>query len=446
MPVSSPRKGSILLVLFASIAMVGAIGVVGMNLMKGPVRAMAQVTKRTIAENHMIASGKLVLIMSARDGGDCDHDGMIEPIAWADAGGRPAPLNGGLLPSTIGAALQDPWGNAYGYCVWDHGSVHMDAACGTPAHRLPGANVPEKLVIAIVSSGPDKIFQTGCQPEGRGEYLLRVPGNDDVVLTYSFAEAVALSGGLWNLKPADAQTATIAKNLSVTDTGGAEQLTFNAQTKALALGDGGTGELPNIRTDYIQNLTANAPVEFLSGIKATDLDAAGKVQATEAEITTAQANAVAAIVTSSGNSGIGLKAAGTSKAIEADGLVDMMDNKIVNVSYPADDKDAATKKYVDDKVGGTNKKVKCEAFVFSGCSGGTTSNLTKTSLGDCKKACEAAGVSCCHAQYATTANDPNVTLGKCIGHVGGGTSGTLANLVLGLLFPANVAAYCYDQY
>lgn len=446
MPVSTPLKGSILFVLFASIAMVGAIGVVGMNLMKGPVRAMAQITKRTIAENHMIASGKLVLIMSARDIGDCDQDGMIEPIEWADPGGRPAPMNGGLLPSTIGAALQDPWGNAYGYCVWDHGPVHMDAACGAPAHRLMGADNPEKLVIAIVSSGPDKIFQTGCRPDGHGDYLLRVPGNDDVVLAYSFAEAVALSGGLWNLKATDTQTATIAKNLSVTDSGGEEQLTFNAATRALALGDGGTGALPNIRTDYIQNLTANAPVEFLSGIKAVDLDATGKVQAVEAAITTAQANAVAAIVTSSGDDGIGLKAAGTSKAIEADGLLDMTENKIVNVSYPTDDKDAATKKYVDDKVGGGAKKVKCEAFVFSGCSGGTTSNLTKTSLGDCKKACEAAGVSCCHAQYATTANDPNVPLGKCVGYAGGGTSGSLANLVLGLLFPANVAAYCYEQY
>jgi len=426
--------------------MVGAIGVVGMNLMKGPVRAMSEVTKRTIAENHMIASGKLVLIMSARDSGDCDDDGMIEPIEWADAGARPAPLNGGLLPSTIGAALQDPWGNSYGYCVWDHGSAHMDAACGTPAHRLTGADSPEKIVIAIISSGPNKKFETGCQPEGGGEYLLRIPGNDDVVLAYSFAEAMALSGGLWNLKQNDVKTATIAKNLSVTDAVGEEQLTFDAATKAFALGDGGTGELPNIRTDYIQNLTENAPVEFLSGIKAMDLDATGKVQATEASITTGVANAVAAIVTSSGNSGIGLKAAGTSKAIEANGIVDMTENKIVNLAPPTTDKDAATKKYVDDKTSNSTKKVKCEAFVFSGCTGGTTSNLTKTSLGDCKKACEAAGVNCCHAQYATTANDPNVTLGKCVGHMNGGTSGSLANLVLGLLFPANVAAYCYEQY
>ncbi len=445
MPISPSRRGNILFVLFASIAMVGAVGVIGMNMMKGPVRAMAQITKRTIAENHIIATGRLVLIMSAKDNGDCDGDGMVEPLPWMNAGANVAPLNGGLLPSTIGAALMNPWGNEYGYCAWDHGTTRLDDACGHGANRLQGANSPEKTVIAIMSAGPDKIFQTGCQPDGSGDYILRLPGNDDVVLSYSFAEAMALSGGLWTLKDDDIQTATISKNLSVTDMGGEEQLTFDAQTKALAIGAGGTGELPNIRTDYIQNLSNNALVEFLSEIKAIDVSAAGKVRALEADISTAEANAVAAIVTSSGNDGIGLKAAGTSKAIEADGVIDMTENKIVNLAEPVGDKDAATKKYVDDKIKSV-KRVKCEAFVFSGCNGGVTTNLSKTSLGDCKKACEQLGARCCHAQFATTANDPEATLGKCVGHVGGGTSGTLANLVLGLLLPANVAAYCYEQY
>ena len=50
--------------------MVAAIGVTAMNLLKGPVRAMAQITKRTVAENAMIANGKLTLIMSAQTPGD----------------------------------------------------------------------------------------------------------------------------------------------------------------------------------------------------------------------------------------------------------------------------------------------------------------------------------------------------------------------------------------
>ncbi|PZQ43868.1 MAG: hypothetical protein DI551_11290, partial [Micavibrio aeruginosavorus] len=120
MPViqQSVRCGSIVLTLFASIAMVGLIGVAATRVMQGPVKTMTQVTKRTIAENNMMSAGRLVLIMSAQNGGDCDHDGMIEPLEWVDPNSQPAPAHGGLLPTTIGASLEDPWGNSYGYCAW----------------------------------------------------------------------------------------------------------------------------------------------------------------------------------------------------------------------------------------------------------------------------------------------------------------------------------------
>lgn len=433
-------NGSILFVLYASLAMVGVIGVVGMNIMKGPVRAMSEVTKRTIAENHMIASGKLTLMMSARDIGDCDADGMVEPLEWQAGGAQPVPMNGGLLPATIGAALQDPWGSGYGYCAWDHGVVRGDNLCGHGAKRLIGANSPEKLVIAIISAGPDRTFQTGCRPEGSGEYLLRVPGNDDVVLTYSFAEAIALSGGLWNLKDNDAKTATISKNLSVTDTGGMEQLSFNADTKSLAIGVGGTGELPNIRTDYIQTFSANAAIEVLSNIKM-----GGTLSSGPATISTEEENAVAAIVTASGDDGIGLKAAGTSKAIEADGVLDMTGHKIVNLLAPTDDNDAATKKYVDDKTGGTAQSIRCESFVFTSCTGSGPQSLTKTNLGACKKACEAAGVQCCEAEFAALPGNPNAQLSNCKGYdAPSQTSGGLRNLLTILLGGGKfVSALCY---
>lgn len=434
MGLSSCRKGNIIFALFAAVAMVGVLGAATLHLMKGPVRSMSMVTKRTIAENHMIASGKLAITLAVQNNGDCDSDGMIEPLEWAAANGAPAPMNGGVLPATIGAALTDPWGTPYGYCAWDHGSLRLDSSCGVAARRLAGGATPSNLVVAILSAGPDRIYQTGCRPDGYGDYLLRIEGNDDVVLAYSFAEAMALSAGLWNLKENDADTATIAKNLSVTDESGDEQLSFDAQTGALSLGSAGTGEMPNIRTDYIQNLTANVPVEFLSDIKMG-----------AASIITAEENAIAAIVTASGDDAIGLKVNGTSKAIEAEGILDMTNHKIVNLAAPSNDKDAATKKYVDDKTGAV-KKIKCDAFVFSGCSGGTTQNLTKTSLGDCKKACETAGVSCCAAQYGSLAANPNTTLSQCTGHSGGKPSGSLVNILAALLFPANIAAYCYEQY
>ena len=427
--------GSILFALYASVAMVGVIGIVGMNVMKGPVRAMSEVTKRTIAENHMIASGKLTLMMSARETGDCDDDGMVEPLEWQDGAGKPVPMNGGLLPATIGAALQDPWGRNYGYCAWDHGAVRRDDLCGHNARRLEGANSPEKLVIAIISSGPDQIFETGCRPEGSGDYLLRVPGNDDVVLAYSFAEAMALSSGLWNLKESDKRTATIAKNLSVTDTGGSEQLTFNADTKSFAIGVGGTGELPNIRTDYIRNLSANAPIQFLSSVKIGGA----------ATISTQDEDAVAAIITSSGDDGIGLKAAGTSKAIEADGVMDMTGHKIINLSTPGADTDAATKKYVDDRIGGATQTIQCESFVFTTCTGSSPQSLAKTNLGACKKACEAANVQCCEAEFAALPGNPNIQLANCKGYnAPSQTSGGIRNILTILLGGGKfVSALCY---
>jgi hypothetical protein len=435
--IASYQRGSIFFALFASIGMVAAIGVATMNLMKGPVRAMANVTKHTVAENAMIANGKLALIMSASTPGDCDHDGRIEPLEWSDPGTTPAPVNGGLLPASIGASLQDPWGRNYGYCAWDHGTLSGQAGCGVGAHRLKGGMLPAHPVVAVVSSGPDQVFQTGCLPEGQASFVLKQPGSDDLVLTYTYAEAMAMAGNLWNLKPDDSETATIAKNLSVTDEGGAEQLSFDAQTKALSLGTGGIGELPNIKTDYIQNLSENAPVEFLSAIKAGP-----------ATIETEEANAVAAIVTSSGSAGVGLKASGTSKAIEAEGLIDMINHKIVNLAAPDNESDAATKKYVDDKLN-TGKRVKCDAFVFSSCTpfGASAQNLTKTSLGDCKRACENAGVQCCEVEFTGAKPNPNTALTSCKGYAHPAqTSNSLANLLGGILVPNTTAAFCYEQY
>ena len=427
------NRGSVFFMLFACVAMVGVLGTTSINLLKGPVRAMSEVTKRTIAENHMIASGRLALVMAAKETGDCDEDGLIEPLEWKDAEGAPAPMNGGLLPATIGAALQDPWGNAYGYCAWDHGGVRQDDSCGEDHRRLEGAAIPSNLVLAIISSGPDQIFQTGCQAEGHAQYLLKVPGNDDVVLGYSFAEAVMMSGGLWDLKENDADTATIAKNLSVTDDSGIEQLSFDTATNDFSLAAGGTGNLPNIKTDFIQSLSENSPVEFLADIKTG-----------AATIETASANAVAAIVTSSGSSGIGLKASGTSKAIEAEGIIDMMNNKIVNVSLPSDDNDAATKKYVDDKMEGP-QSIKCESFVFTTCTGASSAALDKSNLGACKKACEEEGVQCCEAEFAALPGNPNAQLANCKGHSAPSqTSGGVRNILTILLGGGKfVSALCY---
>ena len=58
------EAGNIFLTLFGAIGMVGVIGASTMTVMQGPVKTMSEVTKRTVAENNMIAAGKLALMAS----------------------------------------------------------------------------------------------------------------------------------------------------------------------------------------------------------------------------------------------------------------------------------------------------------------------------------------------------------------------------------------------
>lgn len=95
------QRGSVMVAIFASIAAVGVVGAVSMNTMQGPVRSMHNVTQKTIAENQMIAAGKLALMaaINQADGGDCDGDGTIEPIPYSTTGDGPVPQAEGICPA-----------------------------------------------------------------------------------------------------------------------------------------------------------------------------------------------------------------------------------------------------------------------------------------------------------------------------------------------------------
>lgn len=130
------QSGNVILALFAAVGMVGVLGAVGMNVMKGPVRGMHNVTQNTVVQNDMIAAVALLSehSLSSLTASDCDGDGMIEPVVFKTGGaGVPVPAGGGLLPDGVGANKNDPWKSAYGYCVWDHGPSVKVAGCG--GHR-----------------------------------------------------------------------------------------------------------------------------------------------------------------------------------------------------------------------------------------------------------------------------------------------------------------------
>lgn len=457
------QRGSVFFSLFAAVGMIGVLGAMTIALLKGPVKTMSEVTRRTVAENNMIAAGKLAIIVSDSLSGDCDGDGAVEPLEWADAGASQKPVNGGLLPSTVGATMQDPWGNTYGFCSWDHGTVRMDSVCGASAKRLKGSLTRDNIVISVISSGPDRTFQTTCNEEGAGNYVDKISGSDDLIMSYTYAEAVIASGGLWRLEEEDAKTAEIQKNLSVKDETGVEQFSFDAASKQLALGTGGTGAMPKVKTDFLQPLD-NASVELLSNLKMQGIWLSGDGTAKGLQITSgsdlnvvgklalnnASNNAIGIEASASGTSATGLKITGTAKAIESNGIVDMMNNKIVNLATPTADTDAATKKYVDDAVAGTvGQVIKCESFVFTNCTGSVThASLTKTNLGACKKACEAAGVQCCEAELAALPGNPNTTLANCKGYDAPSITGaaTRNNALAALLGGSKfIAALCYLQ-
>lgn len=159
------QSGNVFLTLFALLAAAGIIGGTTMSILRGPVAGNAQISKYKIADTAMQAAARLI----GAAGGpstDCDGDGTLEPIAWQDAAGQPAVSGGGILPASLGAAKTDPWGGAYSYCAWDYGTQTVTddvAGCGGGgANRIVGATLRTEPVIAIISAGPDKRFDTTC--------------------------------------------------------------------------------------------------------------------------------------------------------------------------------------------------------------------------------------------------------------------------------------------
>ncbi|PZP56060.1 MAG: hypothetical protein DI586_04885 [Micavibrio aeruginosavorus] len=188
--------------------------------------------------NDCLAYGRLYCFQqdistTAAANGDCDGDGVIEPLEWRAPGATPAPTGGGLLPAKIGINKKDPWGTEYGYCTWDYGSTTLNASCqqetpGTNLRLAGHATNRDTPVVAIISAGPDRKFTTTCRSfataDANSNGVLTdsddlalvgkaASNDDDIIFTYTYEQARNATGGLWSLKSGAPGTATISKNV-----------------------------------------------------------------------------------------------------------------------------------------------------------------------------------------------------------------------------------------
>lgn len=260
------KNGNIVAMLMGTVAMVGIVGVSAMNMIGGPITTAAKVTHQNMAQNDLLMNAKVVVMNASTrpNMGDEDGDGYIEPVPFVPASdpscglSLPAGGQGGCLPADIGAILTDPWGTSYAYCVWDHGDP------ASSPNRIDGEDSTSGAVLAIISAGPNKRFETPClpydgDPDTNDEAIDPNGIGDDLVQIFTYAGAVAGSGGLWELKLNEPETAVIDKKLEIGDVAAGTGFAFDTAT--------GEGEFPYIKTDFIASKSGgNTPVKMVNNI------------------------------------------------------------------------------------------------------------------------------------------------------------------------------------
>lgn len=299
------NSGNIFFALFAAVAMVGTVGYGFNTVMRGPIAGMSEVTKRTVAESTLVTSTRLAIVGATTNqtaGGDCDADGLIEPLPYRNAGTAPHPVGGGFLPTGLLPDSLDPWKSEYGYCAWDSGSLSVSnnvAACGgTSALRLQGAPNNTRQAIAIISAGKDRRFQTRCVAYNpatpNADLVVRTPGSDDIVLGYTYAEANDLGNGLWTPSADPLKTATTTSTPKNIEVGGSASFT----DKVVLTGGGlvlpdqnSTGACDSLANDkQIRRNTSTSPptieiCDFTGGLDWTPLSGTSADGNSEAGLT-----------------------------------------------------------------------------------------------------------------------------------------------------------------
>lgn len=195
----SNQSGNMFTAILGVVAIVGVLSVSVYGLLSGPVKTAATVTAKSKAVNEMITAAQLLMGMAS----DTDGDTTKEAPAFKDPAALPAPTGGGHIPDAAGATKLDPWGTLYGYCVWDHGTLDNSGS----ENRLSGlaTGFEAKLVIAMISAGPNKAFEVTCNDiNSAADGGLDTSANlDDLFEEYSTNEAEAISGSVWTVVNSD---------------------------------------------------------------------------------------------------------------------------------------------------------------------------------------------------------------------------------------------------
>ncbi|NCO03744.1 MAG: DUF1554 domain-containing protein [Alphaproteobacteria bacterium] len=251
------EKGNVFFTLFAAVGVVGAIGIGSMTLLKGPVQTMVRSNQQTVIDNKSELNMRVMINDIIQSTPDCDGDGTIEAAQWqTPLAGEPIPAGGGLFPDVYGTNITDPWGNRFGYCVWDHGTIITDGVtdngCGPTPNFLEGYSGTAEPFITVISSGPNKEFETICQDfsvadiDGDGDLdtplIMRAANSDDLINTYTYADARNTMGDNWVFEsndPANDDAAKTTQNLEFS-----QNVTFNGLLDMSRLGGGLT--LPDI--------------------------------------------------------------------------------------------------------------------------------------------------------------------------------------------------------
>jgi hypothetical protein len=152
------------------------------NELVGSFKIAADLARRSSQELAVKQAAAIITTVIASTP-DTDGDPFPEPPAYLSGSG---PTGGGLIPTGLGAPINDGYGAKLGYCAWDNGSVMSGG------NRLNGsATNTGAVTFAVVSAGLDGVFNRTCAQIASGAATT----DDDFVVSVSTAQIRQGVGG-----------------------------------------------------------------------------------------------------------------------------------------------------------------------------------------------------------------------------------------------------------